>query len=155
MTVTHTCGVHQGNAMFLFLLLLLHQGNAMLLFLLLPLVLLMQQLCLKVHDSFSQGGTAPPPSSLDARSTLVEDQEFKTLFQDESVIFPCLDDIEPIFNSYKEKTGLRLCIWKSKREKYRYYKCKSHVKCSFESRRSDVFFVFESTTTVTLFNEYL
>ena len=79
-------------------------------------------------------------------STLVEDNAFETLFPDKSVVFACLEEIQPVVDSYQQKTGLRLCIWKSKHEKYRYYKCKSHVNYPFEirlgSRRSDGFFRF-------------
>ena len=90
------------------------------------------------------GTVSSPPSSLDASCNLVVDDDFHSLFPDKTVVLACLDDIEPIVRSYEGKTGLRLCIWKSRREKYRYYKCKSHVNCPFEirlgRRRSDGFF---------------
>ena len=113
-------------------------------------------------------GTAPPSSPdvtgassiVAGSSTLIEDNVFETLFPNTSVVFACLEEIQPaVVDSCQEKTGLCLCIWKSKREKYRYYKCKSHVNCPFEnclgSRRSDGFFLLEFTTTSTLLGEYL
>ena len=82
-----------------------------------------------------QGTISSPPSSLDASCNVVADEEFQSLFPDKAVVFSCLDDIEPIVQSYERNTaGLRLCIRKSRWEKYRYYKCKSHVNCPFEIR---------------------
>ena len=75
------------------------------------------------------------------------DTMLTSLLKDMDVgFFSCLEDIDPVIDAYEAKTGFRLCVTRSVKERYRWYRCKGHIDCPFEmrigKRRSDgMFFV--------------
>jgi hypothetical protein len=87
----------------------------------------------------------------------LEDTAFEAIMKEFKMeSFATLDEVEPLIDTYQSKTGNRLAIRRSERDKYRVYQCVEHVECCFKiqvgRRRSDgLYCVKKAYTDTTVF----